>query len=378
MEDRARIEEERAKAQAVFSSIGDGAIATDEHGSIVRINRTALDMLGATEQETVGHWYPKVIEAEDAFGKPLTPIELPITKSIVEGKPITHKSFYRRKDGSLLPVSATVSPVLLDGKPIGAVEVFRDITHELEFDRAKGEFISLASHQLKTPPTAIKWSLGILRDGTVGPLNEAQKDLIDGMYGITERMIETVNALLNISRIDLGTFNVDPVPVDYADLARDSVLEYGPKIKEKKLKLKETYGKDVPPVPADRGLAKIILDNLVGNAVKYTPEGGAIGVSVTLAKDEDDPAGAVRISVADSGMGIPQAQQSRIFSKMFRASNVKEVEGTGFGLYITKFVVDLAGGRIWFDSKEGEGTTFQVRLPLAGMRRKEGTSKLTA
>lgn len=372
-----KIGEEKAKADAIFTSIGDGAIATDEKGNIVRINQIALNMLGCSEADVIDHWYPKVIDAENAFGKRLSSIELPITRSILEGKPVSQNIFYRRKDGSVLPVSVTVSPVLLDNKPVGAIEVFRDITAEVELARSKEEFISLASHQLLTPPTAIKWNLEVLRGGTAGSLNEDQKNIVADIYTINSKMIETVSALLNISRLDMGTFIVNPKPLSYVDIAKETVGELKSKIAEKNLRVEEDYGADVPVVPADPGLARIILDNLVGNAVKYTPPGGSIKISVSLEKKEDNPNGLIAIKVSDSGVGIPQAQQSKIFSKMFRASNVREINGTGFGLYIVKSIVGLAGGKIWFESIEGKGTTFYINLSLAGMSKKEGTSNIT-
>lgn len=140
------IAEQQALAEALFTSIGDGAIATDEYGKITRVNPTALRILGYTEKEVVGSWFPKKIVALTPQGNPITLIDRPITKAFLTGKTIIEKTYYRKKNGQKIPVAITVSPIVLEGRPVGAIEVFRDITLEYEVDRMKSDFISLAPH----------------------------------------------------------------------------------------------------------------------------------------------------------------------------------------------------------------------------------------
>lgn len=371
------LEEERAKLDAIFSSIGDGALSTDEEGRVVRINNKGLNLLGYTAEEVIGAWYPKIMDASDELGNKLSGMQFPITKSLLNGEPVSQRVIYKKKDGSSLPVAVTVSPVILDGRPIGAVEIFHDITEELAIERSKNEFISIASHQLKTPPGALKWDLELLTDGTLGSVTDKQREVLDEMKNVADKMLETVNSLLNVSRLELGTFIVEPKPINYVLLTQSIVKELESRIKEKKQIVHETYDPLVPEIPADPGLANIVLDNLIGNAIKYTPPEGEISVSVVFEKETQDyPIGSILITIKDSGYGIPEKDRSRIFSKMFRAENVSDIEGTGFGLYITKTIVELAGGVIWFTSIEKRGTTFFVRLPLSGMHKKEGTSKI--
>lgn len=370
------IAEEKAKADAIFNSIGDGAIATDEHGRIVRVNQIALDLFGYQMSEMVGTWYPKIVKAIDEHGTPINSIALPITKALLSGKPVSSRSFYTKKDNSKLPVSVTVSPILLNNRPIGAIEVFRDITHELEIEKAKSEFISLASHQLKTPPTAMSWNVDILLDGTAGKVNQDQLKILKSMKEISNKMIETVNALLNVSRLELGTFIVDPKPINFVSVAKEVILELQPQITSKKLKLSVDFDTDIPDISADPSLAKIIIENLLSNAVKYTPTEGKISISIK--KNTPDKPPGILIVVSDTGFGIPKAQQSKIFQKMFRADNiVQKADGTGFGLYLLKSIIEMADGTIKFDSEENKGTTFYVELPQSGMKKKDGTSRLT-
>jgi signal transduction histidine kinase len=179
--------------------------------------------------------------------------------------------------------------------------------------------------------------------------------------------------LLNISRIDLGTFAVEPEPCDFCAIAKSVMAELQPMIAAKKMAVKTDCDDDLPPINADIKLVRIIFQNLLTNALKYTPEKGK--VTVSIAKQGRD----ILIKVADNGYGIPEEAKSKIFTKLFRADNIREVEaeGTGLGLYIVKSIVEQAGGRVWFDSLESKGTTFYVTLPLSGMVKKTGSRALS-
>ena len=185
-------------------------------------------------------------------------------------------------------------------------------------------------------------------------------------------MVELVNALLNVSRIDLGSFIIDLSLTDLPALADDVIKELRPQAKERVINVTAKYGGDIPKIPADQKLLRIIFQNLLSNAIKYTPPKGKVMLEITRGSPE------ILITVADSGFGIPKHQQNKIFSKLFRADNVREKEpnGTGLGLYIVKSVVEKSGGRIWFESEENKGTKFFVAFPLRGMEKKEGAKTL--
>lgn len=235
------------------------------------------------------------------------------------------------------------------------------------------EFSSLATHELRTPIAAVKGYVKLLLDGTAGHLPEKPKQYLEQVRDATERLLALVNAMLNVSRVELGTLAVDPKPTYLPDIADAVLKDLDPKIKEKKLAITTDYDRTLPLLDLDRSLMHAIFENLLSNAVKYTGDKGIIEVIVQ--KKAPDAV----IIVKDNGYGIPQEQQAHIFEKLFRADNVrsKEIEGTGLGLYLVHAILDQAGGTIRFESEEGKGSTFFVSVPLAGMQKKEGMKGLT-
>ncbi|MEY4723496.1 MAG: hypothetical protein RLZZ324_1009 [Candidatus Parcubacteria bacterium] len=374
------LSEEKARAEALLGSIGEGLIASDDKARILLMNESAHRMLGWTAAEMVGREigaeFPRM---EDVHFKPVPLARRPFHRALKTGETVViditsrEQFYYVRKDGSRFPVAVTATPIVLDGNRAGVISVFRDITEAREFDNAKADFIALASHQLKTPPTAIKWDADILLQKSTGPLNARQEQAARNIAEVSAHMIDTVNALLDVSRLETGTFSVNPEPTDYAAVAKDVIKDVKDQSEWKRLTVNEEYAADIPTVPADPALAKIIIENLVSNAVKYTPMGGTIDVSVAHRRRPK----MVRITVKDTGIGIPARQQPSIFGKMFRADNVRgAMEGTGLGLYLVKAIVEFAGGTVRFTSEEGYGSTFIVDLPTKGMTLKEGTSRL--
>jgi signal transduction histidine kinase len=239
-------------------------------------------------------------------------------------------------------------------------------------DLAKDEFVSIASHQLRTPLTALKGYTGMLIDGDAGPLNDKQREYLTEIKNANDRMINLITALLNVSRVDLGVFIVEPEQVNLENIAEGALKDLELNINEKKLLVNKSFEKDLPPIRADLNIIRMIFQNLFSNAVKYTPPAGSI--TLTIKRDKSN----ILISVADTGYGIPKNSQSKIFTKMFRADNarVKDPDGTGLGLYIIKETIEKTGGKIWFESTENKGSTFYVAIPLGGMKKKEGSRRL--
>jgi PAS domain S-box-containing protein len=335
--------EQRTEAEAIFMSIGDGAIATDEFGKITRVNPGALRILGYKEADLVGEWFPKKIVAVDSNNVAINLIDRPITKAFLTGRAISEKMYYRRKNGQSIPVAISISPIILDGKPLGAIEVFRDITLEEEVDRMKSEFISLASHQLRTPLSAIKTYSHMLVDGYMGEITPGQKKSLKTIISATNRMNELISTLLNITRIESGTIAVTPKLVYMDKIAEDVLRELSIMANNSNVKLEmECLKPNNTGIRTDALMVKEILTNLVSNSIKYTPESGKIAVYIKPKTAE------ILIEVRDNGWGIPAYAQDQIFSKFFRAHNI---------------LLDQLGGKIWFDSKEGEGTNFYFTLP---------------
>ena len=366
-----------AKDGALLGSIGDGVIATDDRGLIMLINTAAEKLLGVKQEEVTGKVLSETIPIEDAKGLPILPGERPMSIALTTGTTTTETGpiyFYARKDKTRFPVSMTVTPVMLGGKVIGAIEVFRDITKEQEIDHAKSEFVSLASHQLRTPLTAVSWYTEMILEGDAGAVNPEQKKYLDEIYIGNQRMIELVNVLLDVSRLELGTLKVELKTTDIRALAQSVLDEQKSESEKKKLVIIQNINKDAPPFLTDVKLLRVVFQNLLSNSINYTPEGGTVTIEVALSD-----AKSILIKISDTGYGVPKSQQEKIFTKFFRADNVrnKDKGGTGLGLYIVKLIVEKFGGKIWFESpyfvetskgkEEVQGTTFYVTLPLEGM-----------
>jgi PAS domain S-box-containing protein len=359
---------EQARAEALFASIGEAVIATNEDGKIMKVNEAALELWGYTESDLIGKKYMNVIRATDINGKLVESLARPIIRALLEGKSIREKMIYVRKDGSRFPASVTVSPIMVNGKPMGTIEVIRDITREQQIDLAKTEFVSLASHQLRTPLTAVRWYLELLLKGRMGQLTDLQQSSLQEVYNVNLRLIELVSALLSVARIEIGTLAVKPVLSDIQQLARDVVVELMPQIAEKHLQFNEEYDHTLQQMALDPDLTHIVFQNLLTNAVKYTPDGGKVTLKVERVKRH------ILIQVIDNGYGVPKNQQRHLFTKLFRADNVRQQDtnGTGLGLYIVHSIVKSSKGKIWFESVENKGTTFYVQLPIKGMLATKG------
>ncbi len=240
-----------------------------------------------------------------------------------------------------------------------------------KLDKLKSEFISVISHQLRTPLTASRWALESLAKGQKGKLTVQEKETVTDLQSTNNRLIKQVNELLNVSRIEEGRIRIDPQPLDLVPIIKSIVHEFMPIAEKMKLTVVEKYAK-LPPINLDEGVITKALHNFISNGIKYNTPGKKL--EVTLKKDG---ANALLI-VKDQGIGIPEAEQKNIFQRFYRASNAStsETEGTGLGMYIAKSAIEISGGKVWFESAPGKGTTFYVSLPLAGSKAQKGEKSL--
>ncbi len=363
---------------AILSSMAEGLIAVDREEKVILMNQAAGIMLRLAPQAAIGRDIREIFQLERASfsvdqNQPIAP---PVTRAIREKNIISVNLIddlqIRNSAGGTFPIAMMAAPLLVEGEVDGAIIIFRDITRDKEVDRAKTEFVSLASHQLKTPLSAINWYAETMLEQEIGKLNRKQKEYLENLYSSNRRMIELVNSLLNVSRIDLGTFAVEPKPTDLRQIADSVIAEFNPVVAEKRIELAKLYAADLPSINVDPKLTRIIFQNYLSNAIKYTPPGGTVTVELSKVGGE------IVWRVADSGFGIPAADHHKIFTKLFRSENVREQEadGTGLGLYIVKSIMEAVGGRVWFDSLEGQGSTFYAALPLAGMPARSGAKGL--
>lgn len=364
----------RQKDEAILASIGDAVFAVDSHERILLFNPAAEAISGFSKEEAIGKPYKEILRF--IFEKDHSLNDTFIKKALSgHAAQMQNHTKLIRKDGAEVFVSDSAAPIRDHaGKVIGAIVVFRDVSKEQELDRAKTEFVSLASHQLRTPLSAINWYGELLLSGDVGRLTKDQTQYVQEIHDGNQRMIELVNSLLDVSRLDLGKLSNEPSANDILEVFQSIEKELSISIAAKKLKLVKQLESDLHPILADPKLVRMIVQNLFSNAVKYTPEKGSIAITLRAAQPDDmrlsglsgKPTGFVYMHFKDTGYGIPKDQQAKIFSKLFRADNVRalDVEGTGLGLYIVKEVVEKLGGRVWFESIESVGTTFYVVLPF--------------
>lgn len=371
------IGEQKATDEALLESIGDGLIGLDNKGRVVIINQKAKEML-EVEGNLLGKQYFELWDVADNKNQKVPLSERPITLALKKGEDLkTHtvnQLSYILKSGKKISIALTLSPIKKDNKVLGVITVFRDITREREIDRMKTEFISLASHQLRTPLSAIKWFSEMLLGGDAGKLSKDQREFTENISESTERMIVLVNSLLDISRIESGRIVIEPELTDFGELISNVIKDLKAKFEEKKINLIISLHPNLPKINLDKQLISQVFLNLLTNAIKYTPIEG--NIEVILSKKEKE----VLIQVADTGYGIPKKEQPKVFQKFYRGSNILKVEtdGNGLGLYLVKAIVESSGGKIWFESEENKGTTFWITIPLKGMKANKGEVKLGA
>jgi PAS domain S-box-containing protein len=364
-----------ARDEAILSGIGEGLVALDDKSQVVMVNDKAAEIFGLKRQDLYGKPLAKVLDTlRNALDQVMEPAARPEAQAQSTKQPVSGQYIYHRyqTDGTTLTLSIAATPVYNSGQFIGVVLMVRDMTKEKEIDRMKTEFISLASHQLRTPLSAIKWSSQMM-SSDVSALSDEQRELARNIGDSTERMIQLVNSLLNISRIESGRIIIDPKPTDVRAMVTQLVHDLQPEIDAKYQQITVTIDEQLPLINLDPNLMRQVYLNLLTNAMKYSFKEGKIALTITQKGDQ------LVSEITDNGMGIPANQQEKVFQKFFRADNASrlETDGSGLGLYLVKAIVDSSEGTITFTSEENKGTTFRVTLPMSGMVAKDGEVALS-
>ena len=346
---REKTEEEKNKTMAIINNSPDGLIVFDENQRVVLLNPMAENFLEVHISDIEQKTLPELVRFEGF--KKLT--------SIV-GKKM--KNIFREElaltPHLLLEVSAI--PILKNRRKSGTLIILHNITREKRVERMKTEFVSIAAHQLRTPLSAIKWTLKMFTEGDFGKITPKQKEFMEKIYKSNERMITLVNDLLNVAHVEEGRYIYKKSFTDIGKMCQDIVQLYKGELERKHIKFNFIRPDVLPGVMVDQEKIRMTFRNIFENAIKYTPKGNEITVSIKNFDNE------LEISISDSGVGIPEKEQDRIFSKFFRGGNIirMETQGTGLGLFIAKNIVEAHKGRIWFESEENKGTTFYFTLPL--------------
>ena len=350
-EARQKAEEEKNKTLAIITSFADGLLVFDEKKNLILVNPEAEKFFDVKSSEIVGR---SILELAT-----LPNLE-PLIKILGEEIETIFRKELSLNKKRIVEVSTT--PLLREKEKVGTLVIIHDITREKMIEKMKTEFVSLSAHQLRTPLSAIKWSLKMLLDGDAGEITPEQREFIEKSYRSNERMIGLINDLLDITRIEEGRYLYQPTLCQIEDIVQSVINSYQEEFKKKKIKFEFKRPEEkLPKVKVDEEKMGLAIQNLLDNALRYTLTGGEVTLSLKCVNKE------IELSVKDSGIGIPQDQQERIFSKFFRAGNAirVETEGSGLGLFIVKNIIEAHGGKIWFQSEENKGSTFYFTLPIS-------------
>lgn len=355
------------KFQLAVENVSDHIVITDPEGVCLYVNKAAEKITGFKRDDIIG----KKVGTDKLWGGQMDKeLYKEMWKTIKVDKEIFEGELKNLRGGRVEYYAyASIAPVLdSNGDVIFFVGIERDITKEREVDRMKSEFISLVSHQLRTPLSAMKWATEMLLSSDMGDLTPEQIEFLGDINNLNHKMVDLVNSLLNISRIESGRLIIEPKPTNLGNLVHEVLKELEKPILKKEMDINFDIEDNLPEINIDPNLISEAYVNLISNSIEYTPKGGQVTISVYSKGDQ------IVSEIKDTGLGIPAAEQNRVFDRFFRASNVvkSDTEGNGLGVYLVKSIIESSGGKIWFKSKENEGTTFWFSLPKKGSKARKG------
>lgn len=354
--------------ETVIESLTNGLIEYNSDGEVIRLNKAAENLLGVSKEHVIGKQiyegdkklitlssitavtFPELCEEAKSINRDVSGLDADVYELTI--------AYPNEKDLQIATVP--VSGQEQDGSK-GTLKIIRDVTREKLISRSKSEFISIAAHQLRTPLSAVKWALSLVLNGDSGRLNEEQIKIITQTYETNDKMISLVNDFLNVARIENGRFGYEFKKDNFSLLVEKITSVSGLHAKQKGIEFSFlNKSKEILEFVFDLSKISVAIQNLVDNAIKYTPVGGT--VQVVLSLDEKF----AKVEVTDSGVGVPKQQVARLFTKFFRAENVIKlpVSGSGLGLFITRNIIVRHGGDIKVHSVEGKGTTFTMAIPI--------------
>jgi len=342
-------ETEKNKAILFFDNFIDGLIILDEKNKISSINAEALNLLSLNENRLLGKSFhflkdfqkSKLIESTlDTGLKNISKKEIEISKDFI--------------------IELSVVPINFNRNSTSHLIVIHDISKEKIADRMKTDFVSLAAHQLKTPLSTMKWSISMLKKGDFGKITKKQNEIIENIFQNNENLISIVSDLLDMPRIEEGKYLNKIKNIDIRNLIDNTIENCQDIARDKKIKIDFKKPDDLPKITIDSEKIKLVIQNFIENAIKYSKENSKI--IVTLESDENN----IKLKVQDFGIGIPKNQQNKIFTEFFRGDNAikNNPAGSGLGLFLSKNIIEAHKGKIWFTSEENIGTNFYFSLPI--------------
>lgn len=359
------------KSEIVINAIADGVIVIDEKGIIQLINPAAQAIVGWGKQDADGLDYRSVMKLIDQQGKEVDDSNDPVQQSLkTHESVVTENLSLQTASGKTLILSLLVSPVGKADSNNGAILVFRDITALRSEERQQAEFISTASHEMRTPVASIEGYLGLALNPQTAQIDDKARAYLTKAHEAAQHLGRLFQDLLDISKAEDGRLKNEPTVVDVVHFVREMTESFGPKARDKGLQL--TYAPDANPEQAsassrltpafyayvDADHFREVTSNLIENAIKYTKQGS---VTVDVQGDEEQ----VRVTINDTGIGIPAEDIPHLFQKFYRVDNTdtREIGGTGLGLYLSRRLVESMGGHLTLDSEYGKGSTFTIAVP---------------
>lgn len=360
------LSEVASRSEIIIDAIGDGVVAINNTSLIQLINPAAQDLLGWSKQDALNLSYKSVLQLVNQKDEELDITNDPIQQVLNTNQQIrTNALSITTKSGKKIMISLVVSPVGEMGA--GIIAVFHDITSEKTEEREQAEFISTASHEMRTPVASIEGYLGLALNPQTAQIDDRARDYINKAHASAQHLGRLFQDLLDVSKADDGRMSNNPKVInivtyihDIAQGLRSSAEEKGIKLSFKPIPDDNTSDKNIAPVflvNVDNDHIREVVNNLIENAIKYTPKGEVL---IDITGDEEH----VLISIKDSGIGIPAEDMPHLFQKFYRVDNkdTREIGGTGLGLYLSRKLVELMNGRVWAESIYTEGSTFFIEL----------------
>ncbi len=345
--------EEKKDTEAVIRSIAEGLVVVDSEGKVIMMNPAAEKLLGVQKEKKLGKKLTEEIKEEQLI-------------SLIKQSPDEEKKEIElaTSDDETKKILRASSAVIEDenGRTVGMVSVLSDITKQKELERMKSNFIASVSHELRTPLIAIDKSVSLLLSKSTGPISETQEQFLKIAQRNLKRLSRLINDLLDLSKLEAKKMQLEKQLSSIKEIVDEVVETFNTWANTKSITIEKKIEANLPMVNIDPQRIIQVLTNLVGNAIKFTPQGGAITIEAHCKKKES----CIMVSVADTGVGIDKKDLERIFDKFYQTAerSTSDISGTGLGLAICKELIELHGGKIWAESEKGYGAKFIFTLPL--------------
>ena len=380
-----RLEEERQMSQAIFQGMADLLVAVDRQGRVITLNRCGMELLGISREEAVGRPLMELIRTD------IPVAQLPHQVVLTTGTPCLDVAFVLKSTRGDLPMLSSGTVLLgSDGEVAGSIIIARDISALRALEQEKEDFVSMLSHDLKSPITAVVGSIDLVREARLGPVNDEQKEFLESAIESCDEMVEMIDNLLDVHKLEAGKLTLSFRPEEPRALITKGVARFRSMARKAELSLTTSFPSKLPSLLVDRGKFLRLLGNLIANALKFTKEGGRIQVSAesvefaqlkgripsTLYQPDSLPASGpyLMMTVQDSGVGIPESSQSIIFDRFVQAQHRRRTRtgGSGLGLTFCRKMMDAHGGYIWVESELNKGSSFITLFPLPSPAEEQG------